>query len=426
MTERRRIIIIGAGHNGLVCAAYLARAGRDVLVLEAAERVGGAAITREFAPGLRRVGLRTPRYLLDAHDQSRAQTGDPWPQVCAYQPAHGCAGRRGRAPGAQRCRSSKPASWRRPITTALARLSRPHAAFCAGAGQAAQPAPAAHCRRRPRGRDRRCACWVSISAGSGAIRCASSCASPASTSSTCSKRLFESPLLKGALALDAVLGTKLGAALEQFGAGAAAPSERRSDAAHPVACRCRQAAWARSAMRWRPAARASGATCAPAPRSSASRSTAIACPASSSKSGEQAVGRHRDLERRSRAHAAAAAWAQRISRPASCIASVISAPKAWPRSCTWRSTGLPDLRAAAGRAGRRAAADRARPRLHRTRLRSLEVRSAARPSRRWRSPFPPSTIARWRRRASTCCRRLCSTRPTIRAPAALTRAQRIS
>src|SRR3984885_7622320 len=45
-------VVIGAGHNGLICAALLAQAGRSVLVLEATQ-VGGAAITREFAPGYR-------------------------------------------------------------------------------------------------------------------------------------------------------------------------------------------------------------------------------------------------------------------------------------------------------------------------------------------------------------------------------------
>ena len=44
-------IIIGAGHNGLVCAAYLAKSGQRVLVLEASQAAGGLAAGREFHPG---------------------------------------------------------------------------------------------------------------------------------------------------------------------------------------------------------------------------------------------------------------------------------------------------------------------------------------------------------------------------------------
>ncbi len=46
------VVIIGAGHNGLACAAYLARAGKSVLVLESRERVGGACTIEEPFPGV--------------------------------------------------------------------------------------------------------------------------------------------------------------------------------------------------------------------------------------------------------------------------------------------------------------------------------------------------------------------------------------
>ena len=65
------VAIIGAGHNGLVCAAYLAAAGLDVRVYERREIVGGAAVTEEFAPGFRNstasytVSLLAPQVIAD-------------------------------------------------------------------------------------------------------------------------------------------------------------------------------------------------------------------------------------------------------------------------------------------------------------------------------------------------------------------------
>src|SRR2546423_11070176 len=53
MAETRDIVIIGGGHNGLVTAFYLAKAGFKPLVIERREQVGGAAITNEFHPGFR-------------------------------------------------------------------------------------------------------------------------------------------------------------------------------------------------------------------------------------------------------------------------------------------------------------------------------------------------------------------------------------
>src|SRR6516225_3795541 len=47
------VVIIGAGHNGLTCAAYLAAGGLRVKVVERRKVVGGAAVTEEFHPGFR-------------------------------------------------------------------------------------------------------------------------------------------------------------------------------------------------------------------------------------------------------------------------------------------------------------------------------------------------------------------------------------
>ena len=57
MAKRFDAIVVGAGHNGLTTAAYLAKAGRSVLVLERRERVGGILDTVELAPGVRAPGI---------------------------------------------------------------------------------------------------------------------------------------------------------------------------------------------------------------------------------------------------------------------------------------------------------------------------------------------------------------------------------
>ncbi|MCY4473876.1 MAG: NAD(P)/FAD-dependent oxidoreductase, partial [Chloroflexi bacterium] len=51
MAQNTKVVIVGAGHNGLVAAGYLARAGLDVQVLERRDVVGGAVVTEEWFPG---------------------------------------------------------------------------------------------------------------------------------------------------------------------------------------------------------------------------------------------------------------------------------------------------------------------------------------------------------------------------------------
>jgi len=71
MTQKYDAVIIGGGHNGLVCAFYLARAGMKVRIVERRDVVGGAAVTEEFHPGFRNsvasytVSLLQPKVIED-------------------------------------------------------------------------------------------------------------------------------------------------------------------------------------------------------------------------------------------------------------------------------------------------------------------------------------------------------------------------
>ena len=92
MSTRWDDVVIGGGHNGLVCAAYLARAGRKVLVLERRDVLGGAAVSEEVLPGFTFsvasyvVSLFRPRIIQELELTKYGY--HVIPMDCAFQPLH--------------------------------------------------------------------------------------------------------------------------------------------------------------------------------------------------------------------------------------------------------------------------------------------------------------------------------------------------
>ena len=127
MSQKYDAIIVGGGHNGLVCAAYLAKAGRRVLVLERRHVFGGAAVTEELYPGFKYtvcsyvVSLLRPQII---RDLELARFGlEVLPLECSFTP---------HADGPGLCRWPDPAKNREEI----GRFSRKDADLYPEFGQA--------------------------------------------------------------------------------------------------------------------------------------------------------------------------------------------------------------------------------------------------------------------------------------------------
>lgn len=207
MTDRYDAVIVGGGHNGLVCACYLARAGLSVCVLERRNIVGGAAVTEEFWPGFRNsaasytVGLLRQQILDDLDLHARGLKIIPRP-VQNFVPSSSGPGLLlhkdvAASQAAIRPHSSRDARRYPDFVAELGRISRlvgsllleapvdPSGGF--GEGLRAL-------RRLPRLRGLRpadwLACWTLLTGSAGRWL----------------ERWFESELLKGGLGFDAVVG----------------------------------------------------------------------------------------------------------------------------------------------------------------------------------------------------------------------------
>jgi phytoene dehydrogenase-like protein len=200
-------IVVGGGHNGLVCATYLARSGRSVLVLEAAEHAGGAATTREFAPGFRVSACAHLLHLMPAdvmNELGLASHGltlaaQQLPSVAlSLEGQHLTLGATGLAGGASAADAQAYAEWQRLLRRLAAALHPalleppPRLGTGAWGDRAALLRLGWRIRRLGR-RDMR-----------ELLRIAGMC-----VHDLLAER-FDSPLLQGALALDAVVGTNLG------------------------------------------------------------------------------------------------------------------------------------------------------------------------------------------------------------------------